>query len=339
MRLPLQFPSVQRLKARIKSCPEDFQVCEVHNNQPGDQGDFAVVEVAKRNLTTPALLRTVAEHFQLSRDQVACAGYKDRLAVTRQRLSLPAPLLHQPPPVREEILEWRPLGLQPAPLRPGQLSANHFRIRLRGIHQPADLETMWQRQQPVGFANYYGIQRFGPDNENWTPGLEMLRNPPERRLRKRWPHNFVLNSVQSQLFNRFLEDRIQRGHFQLLKAGDWCDTIPASQPRQALGQRHEQERLQRFEWTILGPIWGYKLVSPSDTEQALLQKLGLTSESFRPFRAPGSRRATRLPLPQLEMAEQEGDLVLSFHLPPGSYATVLLSHFFELEGGQDDSGT
>jgi tRNA pseudouridine13 synthase len=336
MKLPLQFSSDLRPQVRLKSCPEDFQVDEIHDHDPGEEGEFAVVEVVKRDLTTPALLKAVAEHFQVTRDQVACAGFKDRVAVTRQRLSLPATCLPGGPPDLPQILQWKPLGRQSTPLRPGQLSGNQFRIRLRGIQDPSWLDKAWRRQQAVGFANYYGIQRFGPDNENWRIGLDMLRHPPERRSRRRWPHNFVLNSVQSQLFNLFLEERIESGRFQILRAGDWCDSLPSRGARPAGGDREEQRLLQRFELTPLGPIWGYKLERPSAEEQGLLQRLGLTSESFRPFRAPGSRRPIRLPLPKLTVHSQDEDVTIAFRLPAGSYATVLLSHFFELEW---ESGT
>lgn len=324
----------ERPPALIKSCPEDFVVSELHRADPPGHGDYAVIEVVKRDLPTPALLRSVAQHLGLNREQVGCAGFKDRLAITRQRLTVPATVSATAPPLAE-ILEWRWLGRQPEPLRPGQLRANHFRVRLRQVEETGVREA-WSRQQAVGFANYYGIQRFGPRNENWETGLEMLRRPPPRAQRRRWPHNFVLNSVQSQLFNMFLAERVKRGRFQVLSPGDWCADWPDGEARPA--QSGDQAALMRFEVTPLGPIWGYKLERPSAEELALLHPLGLSGESFRPFRAPGSRRATRLPLPSLELQVDGEGLVLSFELPPGSYATVLLEHFFRLEPGLLETG-
>lgn len=339
MILPLQFASELRPKAQIKACPEDFRVDEVPLFEVSGQGDYAYFEVLKRAIPGHALVRAVAEHLDIPASQVATAGTKDRLAIARQRLSLPARFAQAGPPPMDEILEWKALGLHSQPLRPGLLKGNRFRVRLLGENLGPWLRKAWQRQQPVGWANYYGIQRFGDDNKNWGLGLAMLLNPPPRSKRKRWPHNFVLSSVQSQLFNEFLEKRVALGRFQALSPGDWCDTLPPSQPFPARGDADEKRAFLDFQISSLGPIWGYKLQQPTSEEVAAIEVHGLKQQSFQPFRAPGSRRATRLPLaPILECEADEKSLVLQFELPPGSYLTVFLEHFFRLELHSSDSG-
>ena len=264
---------------------------------PAGEGGYWWVNVTKRGMTTPEMIARIAEHYGVEKADITTAGYKDRWAVTTQRVSLPAKCvgLARPPGVSQ----WEPLGLHPEPLRPGQLRANRFEIVIREADL-SDLPERWAAQAELGWANYYGIQRFGPTNNNWATGLEMLNNPPPKRKRKRWPHNFVINSVQAELFNRFLEKRIQRG---------------------------------RFQETTYGPIWGYKLADPTRDELEVLEEVGLTAESFRPFRAPGTRRMARLPLPDLTVDGQ----TVRFTLPPGAYATVLLEHFFELPRDLSDS--
>jgi tRNA pseudouridine13 synthase len=317
-----------------KQAPEHFRVDEIPLAEPTGSGEYLIVEVCKRNLTTPSLVRAIAQHFGISPSSVGSAGYKDRLAVTRQRLSLPASVVSSTPEL-DGLLEWRTLGLDEAPLRPGNLRGNRFQVLLGGMTaaQHQWLQSAWTRQQAVGWANYYGIQRFGPQNSNWQAGLEMLRHPPPKRERQRWPHNFVLNSVQAQLFNQFLQSRIAAGRFQSLRRGDWCDT-PAG-VRQVQGTAAERASMLAFQITPLGPIWGYKLENPTAEELALLEPLHLTQQSFRPFRAPGSRRALRLPLPSLTSHAREDGVELTFELPPGSYATTLLQHFCELRGGEE----
>lgn len=336
---PLQFRAEQRPPARLKSCPEDFRVSERHWSQPHPrEGQLAVIEVTKRNLTTPSLLRGLADLLGLARGQLATAGFKDRLAITQQRLTLPRTALPPGRPELEGLLQWEVVGFQDLPLRPGQLRANHFEIVVEGQELGPWLESSWKRQQPVGFANYFGIQRFGPQDQNWQDGLQQLRHPPPRKLCRRWPHNYPLSSVQARLFNRFLDSRIRQGRFQQLQKGEWCQPWPQGDAFVATGEKQERHRLGRFELTPLGPIWGYKLLQPGPDEIQLLAELGLTSESFRPFRAPGSRRPTRLPLPGLNCQAHPRGLRLEFELPPGAYATVLLQHFFDLEGSQSEDG-
>lgn len=286
----------ERPPAVIKTGPEDFLVREV-GDAPAGSGKFWWVRVTKRAMTTPEMLARIADHYGIHKEEVGTAGYKDRWAITTQRLSLPARCAEGPGPSGFE--GWEPLGFHPEPLKPGQLHGNEFAIVVREADL-ADLGERWKNQAEVGWANYYGIQRFGPTNNNWATGLEMLKNPPPKHKRKRWPHNFVINSVQSQLFNRFLEKRIREG---------------------------------KFEETEYGPIWGYKLSDPTPDELEVLREAGLTPESFRPFRAPGTRRMARLRLPELSLE----DRTVRFVLPPGAYATVLLEHFFELPKDLSDS--
>lgn len=330
--MPLQFPAQGRPRCGWKALPEHFQVQEVGSVEPLGCGEFLLVDVCKRDLTTPTLIRSLASHFSLSPGAIGCAGFKDRCAISSQRLSLPASIGE--PPKLPGLLHWQPVGLHPETIRPGQLRGNRFTVLL-GTAAPREaaefLRTMLLRQKPVGWANYYGIQRFGPHDESWQKGLAQLRQPPGRRERARWPHNFPLNSFQSHLFNQFLRQRIEAGRFASLKAGDWCQPLPAGIPFRSDGSKEEREKFLRFELAPLGPIWGYKLSEPTDEERSLVTSWGLNAESFRPFRAPGSRRPLRLPLPTVETEIRPDGLECRFELPAGSYASVLLEHFFCLE--------
>lgn len=338
MKFPRAFPEGWLGVARWKAVPEDFCVEEIPLLSPLSSGAYALVEVTKRDLSTPALLRAVADQAGIPRGQVSAAGFKDRCALTRQWISLPASCAAARPNLAE-VLDWEPRGFVEEPLRPGQLRGNRFQLRLQDCSLSAEqFRTLWARQLPLGWANYYGIQRFGQQPHYREVALAMLRTPPPKKQRRRWPHNFELNSLVSDLFNGFLQRRIEQGFFLVARPGDWCRSDQRGDFR-AAGGPEEQRALAAFELAPLGPIWGYKLQEPTPEEQRLLQELELNSESFRPFRAPGSRRVLRLPLPQLQLRPLgRGELEVAFDLPPGAYATVLLGHFFH-EGnfgtGQD----
>lgn len=330
MLLPLQYPQGQRPVGSLKSEPEYFQVDEVPLAAPTGEGAFEQVWVRKRDLPTHKVVRALAQHLGVGVDQIGVAGFKDRRALTNQHLTVPAGLLSKGWPEVEGVLEWRALGLTQEPLRPGQLQANRFRILVSGSDiDPARLEQCWERQRATGWANYYGVQRFGKENLNWEAGLQQLRHPPARAQLRRWPHNFVLNSVQGQLFNQFLQARVQAKRFADVRTGDWC--ARGEQHFQARGSGAERAELREFAIEPLGPIWGYKLDRPTGEELRLLKPLGIDAESFRPFRAPGSRRPLRLPLPAIDWTPAETGMWAAFELPPGAYATVLLEHFFRLE--------
>lgn len=329
MKFPRAFPEGWLGVARWKAAPEDFSVVEIPLLSPAPSGAYALVEVTKRDLSTPALLRAVADQAGLPRGEVGAAGFKDRCAMTRQWISLPAACAGARPNL-PEVLDWQPRGFVDEPLRPGQLRGNRFRLRLQDCSLSVEqFQSLWARQLPLGWANYYGIQRFGQQPHYREAALGMLRAPGPKKQRRRWPHNFQLNSLVSELFNGFLQRRIEQGRFMVARPGDWCRSERRGDFR-AVGGPDEQRALAAFELAPLGPIWGYKLDDPTPEEQGLLQELGLTSESFRPFRAPGSRRPLRLPLPQLDLQSSgHRQLEVAFELPPGAYATVLLAHFWQ----------
>ena len=156
--------------------------------------------------------------------------------------------------------------------------------------------------------------------------------------------SFYVSAYQSALFNRVLARR--------LTGGDPMPRSGAQQARwQALGTlvlgdlayihakgavflvedpAAEQARADRLEISPSGPLYGFKLTQaqgiPGESEQQVLAEEGLDLEDFRlrGLRLKGARRPLRFPLSDTEVIEEGKNLVVSFSLPPGCYATVVL---------------
>ncbi len=65
-----------------------------------------------------------------------------------------------------------------------------------------------------------------------------------------------------------------------------------------------------------------------EIEAKVLADAGLTAESFRRpggLKVKGVRRPLRVPLGEADITEDGPDLVVTFTLPPGSYATVVMA--------------
>ena len=92
----------------------------------------------------------------------------------------------------------------------------------------------------------------------------------------------------------------------------------------------EQARADQLEISPSGPLFGYKLTvaggAPGEMERAVLAEERLELESFRlpGMRLKGARRPLRVPLGEARAWLDDG-LMLSFSLPPGCYATVVLA--------------
>ena len=100
----------------------------------------------------------------------------------------------------------------------------------------------------------------------------------------------------------------------------------------------EQPRADRLEISPSGPMFGYKMTGAQGQagilEQSLLDKAGLTPESFRlpdGLKMEGERRPLRVPISTTLVRREENDLLLSFALPRGSYATSVLREIIKNE--------
>src|SRR5262245_55081876 len=87
---PLLTADLPGIGGRIKAQPKDFEVEEVPAYQPSGQGEFLYLWVEKREMGAEYFVRQVARRLGLSPQDVGTAGLKDRHAVTRQMVSVPA---------------------------------------------------------------------------------------------------------------------------------------------------------------------------------------------------------------------------------------------------------
>jgi tRNA pseudouridine13 synthase len=104
----------------------------------------------------------------------------------------------------------------------------------------------------------------------------------------------------------------------------------------------ENQRAREFEISATGPIFGTKMLSPTGSvairEASIMASMGIPTPADlvppRGIRLPGGRRPLRVRPESPSLSREEDSLSLECGLPPGSYATVLLSELFgDLEEG------
>lgn len=120
--------------------------------------------------------------------------------------------------------------------------------------------------------------------------------------------------------------------------GDHGDDLEEARRRAAAG-----------EISPSGPIFGRKMIQPrgreGDLEQAVLAAEKLRPQSFlshvKGIHLDGARRPYRVPLEEIDVIEERATdgthLVVSFALPPGSYATIPLQEIMGVEPDEDAS--
>jgi tRNA pseudouridine13 synthase len=212
-------------------------------------------------------------------------------------------------------------------LKVGHLLGNRFRIVVS--HSEPDAvaraQAIAQALQVRGVPNYYGAQRFGIYGDNALRGRDVLLG---RGPRQRWLRRLLLSAYQSALFNAWLTERIRRGWFDRLLAGDIAKKIDTGGLFDVVNVKVEEPRFQRKEITYTGPIYGARMRwpggEPGELEREMLKAAGVTTEMLRRAKLKGSRRMARLFLDEIGVERHSDGLLSTLTLPKGTYATIVL---------------
>jgi len=322
----------------IKAEPAHFVVEEIPLYEPAGEGEHVYVRLTREGWTTRALQQQLVSLFGLREVDVGCAGLKDKHARVTQTFSL---LLRDEDEatVARRIQEALPVEVVWAKrhrnkLRRGHLLGNRFRIVV--LHpEPearARAETIAQALQEHGLPNYYGAQRFGIDGDNARRGREVLEGQGPR---ERWLKRFLLSAYQAALFNDWLTERIRRGWFERLLTGDIAKKTDTGGLFEVMDAAVELLRFQRGEITHTGPIYGARMRwasgEPGELERVVLERAEVTTKMLRRARLDGSRRPARLLLNDLSIEPHPDELLFTFTLPKGAYATTVLREFMKAE--------
>ncbi len=323
--------------AVIRQQPEDFQVAENLAFEPEGSGDHVYLYIRKTGENTDWVARQLAHFCQVSPREVGYAGKKDRHAVTEQWFSV-----HLPgrAPLTWSLFERDTIQVLKATkhgrkLRLGSLTGNRFAIRLRNV---SDVSEVLDRCKLVrqGVPNYFGEQRFGHHGGNLVKGAALIKG--EYKERQKHKKGMYISAVRSFLFNQVVSARYagdiqpMPGDVLMHQGSQSCFVYDAEDNTIA-------DRLNALDIHLTAPMWGSgrsictdqafawetTQLEPYGELQAGLENLGLNQE----------RRALRL-LPQNLDVVQEADdqLLLSFDLSVGSFATSVLREICQVENAQ-----
>lgn len=315
-----------RPTAHIKAAPEHWRVYEHLAAPLSGEGEHAYFYVEKTQLNTMDVVKLLAQAYQVESYQVGYAGRKDKHAVTRQWFSVPT-----------TNNDWMVCAPELSCLR----RARHHRKLRHGVHAHNEFEILLtQCDAEVAeraadfsqlFPNYFGYQRVSDDNvlqaKAWLArsGLgssggadtRSTQNAPRRRARGRRGRKVTpqrgwhMSVLRSHLFNEVLARRVAQGNHCVEIEGD---VLSAGVPT--------------------GPLWG-RGKSPVTGLAALVEE-----QALAPHRSicdvleftglSQARRALVAQAQNLNVESAANEIKLTFSLPPGVYATALLSHTLNL---------
>jgi len=332
-------------KAALKSCPEDFMVDEVPGldgfpESPGPddhagEGEHLCLRLQKSGDNTEYVVRELAALSGCRHFDVGFCGLKDRHAVTRQWFSIYRPGQEAQDKAFIERVggRWPVLSVcrYRRKLRRGEHLGNRFVITLRHIAGDREaVETALASLKQRGAPNYFGPQRFGIGGANLDRAAEMGPDAMDRKHRSggrggrgrksggRGNSKNVLyfSAARSWIFNEVLARRVRDGNWFVSMDGE--------------------PGLADSEGVPTGPLWGDGGTTATGAQEVLEREIAEQApellQLFSTTRMRPERRALVVRPQDLAWDWSAEDcLRLEFFLPPGQYATTVLSDIFKLE--------
>ena len=348
----------------FKQKSQDFIVEEELPFTLSGKWDAFFVYFEKRNLNTMDVVDHLRKRLKVSRMTLGIAGLKDKKAITRQWISIYKSALKklggekvflealaEKTRIIESTRHDKPIGM-------GTPIHNIFHIRLRpnkALSQNEKDQSMSSLAKTIedGYANLFGSQRFGVEQRNRKQWKAILEWQWDKSITKSYEIKFKLQAFASKIFNEYLYMRDI--NWPKVLDGDIVERDQDSQKIQWIYHkswnitRIEKEKLDKEQIfckaisknekipfdpkTMIptGPIIWFNLLSPDSEagkrEKKLLNNRNITEKELNIFKSHklfGLRRPMRIyPTPKMLKFQGE-DILLSFGLPSGAYASIII---------------
>ncbi|MGB5324515.1 MAG: tRNA pseudouridine(13) synthase TruD [Pseudomonadales bacterium] len=350
------------LAGKLRVEPEDFCVRELLRFEPeaadpagASASPHRLLKLEKRVIDTLALQRQLAERCGCKLRDIGYAGLKDKHALCEQWMSIPAlgdgASLQR---LREWQVSgagsWRIIDVRPQrrKLAQGAHRGNQFAVRVRNVfldnagsqqnvdrgNSEAALQARAEAITARGFPNYFGEQRFGLNAGNLARGFGHF---VQGRRASRAQHGLYLSALRSYLFNEVLHRRVVDQ--------SWCKVLPGDalvldgsksffRPDANATEQEKADiadRITAGDLHVGGPLFGKKAdnaQASSAVEEAVLVENSDIAECLARAGAQYAVRALRVIPRDLVLLREQSDVVLTFTLPAGSFATALLRELF-----------
>jgi len=347
------------IEAYFSKNSDDFVVREIPLYEFSGDGEHLIVEISKKDMTTSDALHVLSEVTGAKMRDFGYAGLKDKQGMTTQFISMPRKFESALTNFSHEKMKILSLNVHKNKLRIGHLKGNSFFIRLKKVlpNNAKKLEQAFVSIDKMGYANYFGYQRFGKYGDNAQSGLELLKSGTVNGKKSKNPklNDFLISAYQSDLFNRWLSKRVEISKFaQDFSLGELAQIYPyldgailknlKSQKRffkliegEVLGHYPhgkcflcedldvEGTRFDARDITSCGLIAGAKAYEAQGAAKAVEDQIFAQANEYK-AKMTGSRRFAWCYLEDTSYKynEEKAHFTINFTLQKGSYATVVL---------------
>ena len=337
------------ISATIKSQADDFIVEENIAIDFSGEGEHCWIYIKKRECNTDWVAQQLARYCNVKKLAVAYAGLKDRHAVTSQWFSVQLPG-KQTPDWTEfessfstdgsgEYVQVLQCFRHNRKLQRGALKSNTFKILLRELSDTSEkaFELLTQRCGEIasnGVPNYFGSQRFGRNYNNLDQATKLFSKPRYKLAKHK--RSLYLSAARSWLFNCILSERIKQDVWNKRLPGDvfMLDGKSACF-KDDIADDAGDELKQRLEHNEIHPtaiLWGEGDVmtasQAAELESQIIDQFPVYRDGLIAARLQSQRRACRVIPAHFSCSRLVDAFEVSFSLPSGSYATMVLAEIF-----------
>jgi len=331
----------------FKQTPQTFVVEEIPLYPFSNEGEHLILKVRKKNLTTWEMLKIFSTTLGVKLKEIGYAGLKDKNALTYQYISIPKKHQSKLLTFSHPNIKIISTTLHKNKLKLGHLAGNRFFIVLKKVSKvdAKKIDEVLKVLKEQGFPNYFGYQRFS--DKNYELGKEIVQK--KRKERNPKIRKFLINAYQSHLFNLWLSKRVElsriinsftpseiatfldypktlvkelqeQPHFFKLFTGDITHHYPRGKLFLLEDLKTEATRFYNKEITPTGLLPGDKVKRAQDLAREI------EKDFDEEIKERGARRFAWVFPTELKgtFKEKEAWYELSFFLPKGSYATILL---------------
>jgi len=332
---------------RIKETCEDFLVDEVLDESilSTSATMHHLYLLKKKNYTTERAVAHIAKALHIPRKYISYAGTKDKQAITTQYITISGAKKEHVAKLDLKDIELSFKGYAQQKLTLGNLQGNTFTIV---VYEPDHIPKQIPKTYYV--PNYFDDQRFSTHNvtlgtsilqkqfkaavdlllasdEDFAPAIqEHLNKHPNDyigslRLLPGKTLLFYVHAVQSLLYNQLLAQEINNGFSVPYSQGE---LIFPQQPLTKLPLEHAEKTI---------PLIGYDSELTPEQENILLA-LNLSTRDFLVKSIPqlslaGDARNAYILVSDCSIQQQTDEhIIVSFTLPKGCYATIVLKQLF-----------
>jgi len=315
---------------KIKQLPEDFFVREIPKYQLSEEGEYTYFTLKKKNRTTLDIILEIAQKLNILLKRIGFAGTKDKVAVTEQLISIKNVKPTDIGKINLRDVHLELVGKGENPISLGDLEENYFRIIVRNLSTKRIIIKSTEK-----IPNLFGPQRFSEKNieigeailkRNFGKAVKLIDHPKVTDYIELNPGDFI-GAI------RILPLKLRKFYIHAYQSFIWNLTVEVYM-KKAKPIRNEKI-----------PIIGFGTELKDDTIgtiiKQILKKVGVSQRDFILKQFPelsseGDERDLFVTPKDFKIIKVEEDefnpkkfkAMISFSLPPGSYATVVIKELF-----------